>query len=144
MRGEQAVFVGVEVEEVLGEQGNVFAAGAQRRQVHGDDVEAVEEVFAEAAFADCLAQVDVGGGDDAHVHLNLLHAAQVHEAAVLQHAQNLGLGVHAHGGDFVQEERAAVGHFKEAFLGGDGRGECALDVAEERGFKQLARAWRRC
>ena len=62
----------------------------------------------------------------------------MHEAAVLQHAQNLGLGVHAHGGDLVQEERAAVGDFKEAFLGGDGRGECALDVAEERGFKQLA------
>ena len=142
-RGE-AVLVGVELEEVLGQQGNVFAAGAQRGQVHGDDVEAVEEVFAEAAFADRLAQIDVGGGDDAHVHLNLLHAAQMHEAAVLQDAQDLGLGVHAHGGDLVHEERAAVGDFKEAFLGGDGRGECALDVAEERGFQQLARAWRRC
>ena len=114
-RGE-AVFVGVEVEKVLGEQGNVFAAGAQRRQVDGDDVEAVEEVFAEAAVAHRLAQVDVGGGDDAHVHLNLLNAAQVHEAAVLQHAQDLGLRVHAHGGDLVQEERAAVGDFEEAFL----------------------------
>ena len=70
-RGE-AVLVGVEVEEVLRQQGNVFAAGAQRGQVHGDDVEAVEEVFAEAALAHLLAQIDVGGGDDAHVHLNLL------------------------------------------------------------------------
>ena len=137
MRGGEAVLVGVELEEVLGEQGNVFAAGAQRRQIDGDDVEAVEEVFAEVAVAHRLAQVDVGGGDDAHVHLNLLNAAQVHEAAVLQHAQNLGLGVHAHGGDFVQEERAAVGDFEEALLGGDGRGERALDVAEERGLEQL-------
>ena len=117
--------------------GNVFAARAQRRQVDGDDVEAVEEVFAEAAVAHCLAQIDVGGGDDAHVHLDLLDAAEVHEAPVLQHAQNLGLRVHAHGGDLIQEERAAVGHFEEALLGGDGRGEGALDVAEERGLQQL-------
>jgi hypothetical protein len=62
----------------------------------------------------------------------------VHEAAILQDAQNLGLGVHAHGGDLVHEERAAVGYLEEAFFGGDGRGEGALDVAEERGFEQFA------
>ena len=54
-----------------------------------------------------------------------------------KHAQNLGLGVHAHGGDLVHEERAAVGDFKEPLFGGDGRGEGAFDVAEERGFKQF-------
>ena len=139
MRGGQAVFVGVEVEEMLGEQRNVFAAGAQRRQVDGDDVEAVEKIFAEAAIAHGLAQIDVGGGEDAHIHLNLLNAAEVHEAAVLQHAQNLGLRVHAHGGDLVEEERAAVGDFEEALLGRDGRSERALDVAEERGLEQLRR-----
>ena len=47
----QVVLSGVEVEEVVGEQGDVFAAGAQGGQVDGDDVEAVEEVFAEAAVA---------------------------------------------------------------------------------------------
>ncbi len=61
----------------------------------------------------------------------------MHEAPVLQDAQNLGLRVHAHGGDLVEEERAAVGDFEEAFLGGDGGGERALDVAEERGLEQL-------
>ncbi len=101
---------------MLGEQRNVFAAGAQRRQVDGDDVEAVEEILAEAAVAHRLAQIDVGGGEDAHVHLDLLNAAEMHEALVLQHAQDLGLRVHAHGGDFVEEERAAVGDFEEAFL----------------------------
>jgi len=135
-RGE-AVLVGVEVEEVLRQQGNVFAAGAQRGQVHGDDVEAVEEILAELAVANGLAKIDVGGGDDAHVHLNLRDSAQVHEAAVLQDAQDFGLGVHAHGDDLVQEERTSVGDFKEAFLRGYGRGECALDMAEERGFEQL-------
>jgi hypothetical protein len=75
---------GIALEEVGGEQRNVFAAGAQAAAVDRDDVEAVEQVLAEAAFAHRLAQIDVGGGDDAHVDLDLVHPAEVHEAAVLQ------------------------------------------------------------
>ena len=63
----------------------------------------------------------------------------MHEAAVLQDAQDLGLHVHAHGADLVEEERAAVGDFEEAFFGGDGGGEGAFDVAEEGGFEQVGR-----
>jgi len=73
---------------------------------HADYIEAVEQVFAELAFTHHLPKIHVGGGDDAHVHLNFLYAAQVHELAVLQHAQNLALRVHAHGADLVEEERA--------------------------------------
>ncbi len=51
---------------------------------------------------------------------------------VLQHAQDLGLRLQAHGADFVEEERAAIGNFEQAFLAGDGAGERAFDVAEER------------
>ncbi len=120
-----------------GEQRDVFAARAQGRQFKGDDVEAVEEIFAEAAFADGNLEVDVGGGDDADVDLDLLHAAEVHEAAVLEDALDLGLHVHAHGADLIEEESAAVGYFKESLLRRDGRGEGAFDVAEEGGFKQL-------
>ena len=101
------------------------------RELQRDDVEAIEEVFAEAAFAHGFLQIDVGGGDDADVDLNFLYAAEVHEAAILQDAEDLGLHVHAHGADLIEEERAAVGDFEEAFLGGDGRGEGAFDVAEE-------------
>ena len=86
-----------------------------------------------------LPQIDVGGGDDAHVHLHFVHAAQVHELPVLQHAQDLALRVHAHGADFVEEQRAAVGDFKQAFLGRDGAGERALHVTEQRGFQQVRR-----
>ena len=110
------------MEEVLHQQRNIFAALAQRRQIEADYVEAVKQVFAEAAFFHHLAEIHVGGGDDAHVHLNFLHAAQVHELAVLQHAQNLALRVHAHGADFVEEEGAAVGNFEQPFL----RAETAL------------------
>ena len=82
-------------------------------------------------------EIDVGGGDDADVDLDFVGAAEMHEAAVLQDAQDLGLHVHAHGADFVEEERAAVGDFEEAFFRGDGGGERAALVAEERGFEQI-------
>ena len=41
-------------------------------QLDGDDVEAVEEVLAEAPVLDRAAQVGVGGGHDAHVDLDRL------------------------------------------------------------------------
>jgi hypothetical protein len=61
----------------------------------------------------------------------------VHEAAVLEDTQDFRLGVHAHGGDLVEEEGAAVGDFEEALFGGDGGGERAFDVAEEGGFEEV-------
>ncbi len=64
---------------------------------------------------------------------------EVHEAAVLQHAQNLGLRVHAHGRDLVEKERAAVGNFKQALLGRDRRSKRAFHVAEQRGLEQFRR-----
>ena len=54
-------------EEFAGEERDVFLAVAQGRDVEGDDVEAVEEVFAEVAAGDLLFEVFVGGGDDADV-----------------------------------------------------------------------------
>ena len=54
-------------EELAGEERDVLFAVAQGRDVEGDDVEAVEEVFAEVAAGDLLFEVFVGGGDDADV-----------------------------------------------------------------------------
>ncbi len=109
-----------------------FLRCAQRRQVDGDDVQPVEQVIAELAFLDLLPQIDVGGGDDAHVHLHFADAAEVHELAVLQDAQNLGLRIEPHRADLVEEQRAPVGHFEQALLAGDGAGKGALHVAEQR------------
>ena len=52
--------------------------------------------------------------------------------AVLPHAQNLGLRVHAHGADFVEEQSAAIGNFKQSFFRSDRACECALHVPEQR------------
>src|SRR5207249_7322499 len=64
---------------------------AQRRQIDVEDVEAVEEVVPEAAQGDLLLQGLVGRGDDAHVHLDRLRAADAEEGTVLEHTQQLHL-----------------------------------------------------
>ena len=51
--------------------------------------------------------------------------------------QELGLQVRTHLRDFVEENRALVGHFEFAGLGADGTGKRALFVSEEFGFQKL-------
>ena len=54
-----------------------------------DDVDAVEEVLAEALLLDLGLEVAVGRGDDARVERHLLVAADRAHRALLQHAQQL-------------------------------------------------------
>ena len=55
---------------MLDQQRDVFLAIAQRRQLHRDDVQAVEQVLAKLALGNHFREVAVGGGDDAHVDLH--------------------------------------------------------------------------
>ncbi len=121
------------------QRGHVFATVAQRRQPEVDDVQAMIQIFAEAAFAYERQQLHIGSGDDADIDLNLFRAAQAHEFALLDNAKELGLRFRADGGDFVEENRALVGDFEEAFLGSHGAGERALDVTEKLRFEKVDR-----
>src|SRR6266849_1325061 len=67
--------LGGATEEVLGEERNVLAALAQRGQRDRDHVEAIEEVFPEAALANQLLEVAIGRRDDPHVHRDRLGRA---------------------------------------------------------------------
>ena len=73
----------------------------------------------------------VGGGDDAHVDLHLAVAADAHDAARLEHAQELDLQLDGHLGDLVEEERAARGPLEVAAVLALRAGEAALLVAEQ-------------
>src|ERR1035437_1092986 len=57
-------------QELVGQEQNVLPPLAQGRDVNGYNVEAKEEVFAEFLPLDALLKAAVGGGDDAHVHLD--------------------------------------------------------------------------
>ena len=52
---------------MLGQDGNILAALAQRRNGDPDDIEAIQQVEAEPAGGDLLTQIAVGRGDNAHV-----------------------------------------------------------------------------
>ena len=95
--------------EVIGKHGDVFAPVPEGRHFDWDDVEAIEQIFLKRAVQHHLAQIAVGGGDDAHVHLLAALRSQRLEFALLQHPQKLGLQHRAHRADLVEENRAPVG-----------------------------------
>jgi hypothetical protein len=72
---------------MLDQQRNVFLALAQRRHMNGDDIQAVIEVLAEEAFLDQALEIAVGGGEDAHVHVDFFRAADAGEGALLKGAK---------------------------------------------------------
>src|SRR6185436_11049433 len=126
-------------EEVLREQRHIVTPLPQRREVDADDVQAIVEVLAEAAVLHLLLQIDVGGGNDADVDLDRLHAAEAHELTLLHDAQQLGLRLDRHVADLVEEDAALVGQIEHALLRIHRAGERALDVTEQRRFEQVRR-----
>ena len=89
---------------MLRQQGNVFAPLAQRGQVNLNHVEAVIEVLSESLLSHFLRQVFVGGSDDSHFGFDFLSASQAIEAALLQHAQQIGLQFGRDIADFIEEK----------------------------------------
>ncbi|OKO20268.1 hypothetical protein AM484_002319 [Pseudomonas aeruginosa] len=128
-----------ELNQFVEQQGDVFHPLAQRRHLDGEYVEAVVEVFAESAVLDHLLEVLVGRGDDPHVDVLRLVAADPFEGALLQHAQQLDLHRQRHVADLVEEQGAAVGQLEASGTTGDGTGEGALLVAEQFAFQQFRR-----
>ena len=79
-------------EDVLGQGRDVLGAVAERRDDDPGDVEAIVQVLAEPAGGDLLGQVAVRGRDDAGVGAEGLGPADALELALLEDAEDLGLG----------------------------------------------------
>jgi len=99
---------GISLKEVLGQERDIVAAIAQRRDRHRDDVEAIVEILAEAPLPHGGAQVLIGGGHQAQVHLQGPPAEPL-DLPLLQHAQQLHLDVRRDLPDLVEKQRAPVG-----------------------------------
>src|SRR5918996_75399 len=97
---------------MMRERENVFAPGAQRRQLNAQGVQAVEQVLAKAPLPYFSEGVAVGRRD--HTHVDVDGSVGTHAAylAVLEGAQELHLERGAGLSDFVQKDRAALGLFK--------------------------------
>ena len=101
------------------------------------------EIFAKRAFAHALLEVLVGGGDHAHVRLDLLMAADAIEGDVREHAQKPRLQLRRHVADLVEKERAAFGLLEAAAALLLRAGEGAALMAEQFRFQQVLRHRRR-
>src|SRR5579859_6654215 len=126
-------------EEFAGEERDVLLAFAEGRHEKRNDVEAIEEVFAEVALGDFLFEILVGAGDEAHVDAKGLGAADRGEELIVECAEDLGLSLEAHVADFVKIERASIGTFEGAALFGRAAGLRAVAIAEELGLNVIFR-----
>ena len=110
---------------------------AQRGDVRFDHVEPVVKILAEAAGAHFLAQIPVGGAENAQVNRELLGLAHRAHRFFLNRAQQFHLHVQRQVGHFVEEQGAAVRFAEQAFAVFHGAGEAALAVAEEFALHQF-------
>ncbi len=126
-----------EVEEALDEGRDVVSpALAERRHGDGHDRETEVEIFAELAALDLVAQVALGGGDDASVGAEHLVAADAAELARLEDAQELGCTSSGSSPTSSRKTRAAARELEGALARRDGAGEGAALVPEELALDQ--------
>ena len=111
--------------EIFDELRNVLAALRQRRHADRHDRQAVIEILAEFAGGDLRLDVARGRRNDAHVHRDLGAAADALKGLVDQHAQDLVLRLPRHVGDFVDEQRAAMGLLERADLAASEPFDCS-------------------
>jgi hypothetical protein len=116
---------------------DILATLPQRRQAQLDDVQAVEQILAEAAGAHVGFEVAVGGGEDADVGVARLGLADALELALLQEAQQLGLQAGRDLADLVEQQGAAVSGLDAAGLIAHRAGESTARVAEQLAGEQL-------
>ena len=133
----QAVGLRIFCDEVIGERDDVTGTFAQWRQFEVHDVEAEQQILAEAAVANGIVEVAIGGGDDADIDWHGAGAADAIDDAFLDGAQQFGLQAHIHLGDFVEQQGAAGGFLELADAARDGAGEGALFVAEQFALEQV-------
>src|SRR5579864_307065 len=110
---------------------DVGTAIAQRRYLNRENVQAVEQIGAKAAFLHGLLEVAVSGGDDANIYPNRVAAAYRLKFAFLKDAQQLHLRLDRKLSDFVQEDCAAIGQFEPTGPPLQSTRERTLHVAEE-------------
>lgn len=134
-----AILGGELIEELAGKQQEVAAAGTQRRQINGDDVETEVEIFPEEALIDKIAQICVGGGDDAEVDRDERGSTDAANLAFLKGTEEADLGLRRKVGYFVEKQRSAVGAFEVTDAAGGGSREGSFFVPEEFAFDEVFR-----
>src|SRR5687768_3743089 len=102
----------IECGEMPDELRDVIGPLTERRDVHRDDVEAKEEILAEAAVGDRALEIVIGRGEDAHVHRNGLASTDALDLLRLDRAQQLRLRLRAKVTNLIEEQRSLMGELE--------------------------------
>ncbi len=89
-----------------------FAQGGNHKRHH---VQTVVKVFAESPLSNFPLEIARGRRYDPDVNADLTAAAYAHESLISEHSQDPRLGRQRHVGNFVEIQRASVGHFQKAW-----------------------------
>ena len=119
------------------QQRHVALAQPQRRQRDDLKAQPVEKIGAKLALVRQARQMFVGGSDDADIDLDRTAGANARHLAIFDRAQQPVLRRARQGGQFVEEQGAAVGLFEAALAGLGGAGESARFMPEQLGLDQI-------
>ena len=106
----------------------------------GYDVEAIVQIFAKIPCGNLFDQVLVGRRDDTNVDLYRLVAANTLEFALLEDAQDLGLGLQAHVADLIEKQGATIGLFETPLTANLGARESAPLMSKQLRLQERPRA----
>src|SRR5271163_843163 len=110
-------------QKMIRQRNDVCAAISERCDLERNDAQAKIQVSTETAGRNLAAQLAIGRGDYADIHLARLRSADAQHLAVFEHAQQLGLEVRARLSDLVEKQGAAGGALEASRAVTDGAGE---------------------
>src|SRR5262249_26098372 len=96
--------------------GDIVAPLRERGHAYRHHIEAMIEVLAEPSGLALLSKIARRGRDHPHVYLHARRSADALECLVDQDAKDLALRLERHVGDFIEEQRAAMGELQEPDL----------------------------
>ena len=76
---------------MLGQHQHIISPFSERRQINGDDIEAVEKILSEITFCHLFCKVFVGGSQDSNIHRNGILTTQSFKLMTLQYPQQFDL-----------------------------------------------------
>lgn len=125
--------------EMLGESGDIFSPLSQSGEAESDEIDAIEEIFAERALGHHRREVGISGADGADIRASRVAVAKSLEGMVLQYAQHFDLRGLVEVAYLIEEECAVVGKCHTPRAVGDSSCEGPLDMTKHLAFEERSR-----
>ena len=109
-----AELCGDERDKMLHEQGVIFWAFAQRRDIDHHHLETVKQILAELSGGDHLLNIPVGCGNEPHIDADRGDAPHPQQRSFLDNPQQLDLHGDGHLANLIEKNRSAVGRLQQS------------------------------